>query len=134
MAYPSSNLEDKETEPRESKLDISQQLSAHGNILSLICFVNILNLWALKGVNLIDVNKWYKFGALASNCTVTPELEIKFISVASEDTINEIKYSSFHFMKLQRLDKKVFNYIKEQETKSALVVNLTEDEISTRRV
>ncbi|KAL8482640.1 hypothetical protein ACS0TY_025616 [Phlomoides rotata] len=36
-------------------------------------------------------------------------------------------------MKLQRLDKKAFSYIKEQETKPALVVNLTEDEISTRR-
>ncbi|KAL8510680.1 hypothetical protein ACS0TY_017483 [Phlomoides rotata] len=36
-------------------------------------------------------------------------------------------------MKLQRPDKKAFTYIKEQETKPELVVNLTEDEISTRR-
>ncbi|KAL8543543.1 hypothetical protein ACS0TY_004192 [Phlomoides rotata] len=36
-------------------------------------------------------------------------------------------------MKLQRQDKKVFTYIKEQETEPVLVVNLTEDEISTRR-
>ncbi|KAL8479012.1 hypothetical protein ACS0TY_030782 [Phlomoides rotata] len=36
-------------------------------------------------------------------------------------------------MKLQRPDKKAFNYIKEQETKPALVVNLTKDEISTMR-
>ncbi|KAL8526478.1 hypothetical protein ACS0TY_015614 [Phlomoides rotata] len=34
---------------------------------------------------------------------------------------------------LQRPDKGVFTYIKQQETKPALVVNLTEDEISTRR-
>ncbi|KAL8483689.1 hypothetical protein ACS0TY_026391 [Phlomoides rotata] len=61
------------------------------------------------------------------------ELEIKFITVASEDTTNEIKYPSFHPMKLQRPDKKAFTYIKEQETKPAHVVNLTEDEISTRR-
>ncbi|KAL8488644.1 hypothetical protein ACS0TY_024804 [Phlomoides rotata] len=121
-------------------------------------------LWALKGANPIDVNRWYKFGALTSICTITPgfreiselpewvfnavheswhnnphlkrgeELEIKFISVASDDTTNAIKYSSFHFMKLQRPDKMVFTYIKEQETKLALVVNLTKDEISTRRV
>ncbi|KAL8520405.1 hypothetical protein ACS0TY_011072 [Phlomoides rotata] len=37
-------------------------------------------------------------------------------------------------MKLQRPDRKVFTYIKEQETKPVLVVNLTEDELSTRRV
>ncbi|KAL8533555.1 hypothetical protein ACS0TY_009814 [Phlomoides rotata] len=60
-------------------------------------------------------------------------LEIKFISVASEDTTNAIKYPIFHFMKLQMPDKKAFTYIKEQEIKPALVVNLTEDEISTRR-
>ncbi|KAL8533581.1 hypothetical protein ACS0TY_009835 [Phlomoides rotata] len=36
-------------------------------------------------------------------------------------------------MKLQRSDKRVLTYIKEQETKPVLVVNLTEDEISTRR-
>ncbi|KAL8554536.1 hypothetical protein ACS0TY_002649 [Phlomoides rotata] len=61
------------------------------------------------------------------------ELEIKFITVASEDTTNEIKYSSFYFMKLQRPDQKAFTCIKEQETKSTLVVNFTEDEISTWR-
>ncbi|KAL8462560.1 hypothetical protein ACS0TY_033555 [Phlomoides rotata] len=57
------------------------------------------------------------------------ELEIKFITIASEDTNYEIKYPSFHFMKLQRPDKKTFTYIKEQETKPALVVNFTKDEI-----
>ncbi|KAL8524047.1 hypothetical protein ACS0TY_013854 [Phlomoides rotata] len=36
-------------------------------------------------------------------------------------------------MKLQRPDKRVFTYIKEQETKPELVIDLTEDEISTRR-
>ncbi|KAL8515641.1 hypothetical protein ACS0TY_014362 [Phlomoides rotata] len=34
---------------------------------------------------------------------------------------------------LQRSGKKVFTYIKEQEMKPALVVNLTKDDISTRR-
>ncbi|KAL8499022.1 hypothetical protein ACS0TY_022109 [Phlomoides rotata] len=36
-------------------------------------------------------------------------------------------------MKLQRPDQRPFTYIKAQETKPALVVNLTEDEVSTRR-
>ncbi|KAL8548890.1 hypothetical protein ACS0TY_007958 [Phlomoides rotata] len=62
-------------------------------------------LWALKGTNPINVRRWYKFGALASICTVAPvyeswhnnphlkrgeELEIKFITIASEDTANAI--------------------------------------------
>ncbi|KAL8481207.1 hypothetical protein ACS0TY_027651 [Phlomoides rotata] len=53
----------------------------------------------------------------------------------SPDIITPIlkEYPSFHFMKLQRPDKKAFTYIKEQETKPVLVINLTEDEISTRR-
>ncbi|KAL8472544.1 hypothetical protein ACS0TY_029665 [Phlomoides rotata] len=46
---------------------------------------------------------------------------------------NSIQYPSFHFMKLQRLDQRAFTYIKAQETKPTLVVNLTEDEVSTRR-
>ncbi|KAL8525349.1 hypothetical protein ACS0TY_014829 [Phlomoides rotata] len=41
------------------------------------------------------------------------ELEIKLITVASEDTTNAIKYLSFHFMKLQKSDQKAFTYIKE---------------------
>ncbi|KAL8547244.1 hypothetical protein ACS0TY_006820 [Phlomoides rotata] len=56
------------------------------------------------------------------------ELEIKFITVASEDMANSIQYPSFHFMKLQRPDHRAANYIKIQETKPELVVNLTEDE------
>ncbi|KAL8480465.1 hypothetical protein ACS0TY_027121 [Phlomoides rotata] len=36
-------------------------------------------------------------------------------------------------MKLQRPDQTASTYIKAQETKPALVVNLTEDEVSTRR-
>ncbi|KAL8542479.1 hypothetical protein ACS0TY_003369 [Phlomoides rotata] len=70
--------------------------------------------------------------------TTTPlkredELEIKFITVASEDMTNSIQYPSFHFMKLQRPDHRTSNYIKTQETKPELVVNLTEDEVSTIR-
>ncbi|KAL8552060.1 hypothetical protein ACS0TY_000938 [Phlomoides rotata] len=61
------------------------------------------------------------------------ELEIKFITVASEDMTNSIRYPSFHFMKLQRPDHRSANYIKHQETKPKLVVNLTEDEVTTRR-
>ncbi|KAL8503268.1 hypothetical protein ACS0TY_022126 [Phlomoides rotata] len=120
-------------------------------------------LWALKGAHPIEVRRWYGFGTLASLCTVAPgfweilelpdwvlnavieswhnnphlkrgdELEIKFITVASEDTTNMIQYPSVHFMKLQRPDKKAFTCIKKQDTKPELVVNLTEDEISTRR-
>ncbi|KAL8508168.1 hypothetical protein ACS0TY_018661 [Phlomoides rotata] len=29
-------------------------------------------LWALKGAHPVTVNRWYKFGALASICTVAP--------------------------------------------------------------
>ncbi|KAL8515562.1 hypothetical protein ACS0TY_014304 [Phlomoides rotata] len=47
--------------------------------------------------------------------------------------MNTIQYSSFHFMKLQMPDPRASTYIKAQETKPALVVNLTEDEVSTRR-
>ncbi|KAL8524681.1 hypothetical protein ACS0TY_014328 [Phlomoides rotata] len=36
-------------------------------------------------------------------------------------------------MKLQRPDRRAFSYIKEQETKPELVIDLTEYEISTRR-
>ncbi|KAL8489941.1 hypothetical protein ACS0TY_025732 [Phlomoides rotata] len=120
-------------------------------------------LWALKRVDPNDVQMWCNFGALALICTIAPsfweisglpdwvvnadqeswshnphlkrgkELEIKFITAASEDTTYSIRYPSFHFMKLQRLDKRVFTYIKEQETKLELVIDLTEDEISTRR-
>ncbi|KAL8482964.1 hypothetical protein ACS0TY_025861 [Phlomoides rotata] len=120
-------------------------------------------LWALKGANPNDVRRWYRFGALSSICTVAPNLweisklpdwvlnavveswhnnphlkrgdeqEIKFITVASEDTTNTTRYPSFHFMKLQKPDKKAFTYINEQEMKPELVFNLTKDEISTRR-
>ncbi|KAL8507795.1 hypothetical protein ACS0TY_018361 [Phlomoides rotata] len=52
-------------------------------------------------------------------------------SVVKEGEINLIRQTGPK--QLQRPDKKTFTYIKEQETKLALVVNLTEDEISTRR-
>ncbi|KAL8520315.1 hypothetical protein ACS0TY_011021 [Phlomoides rotata] len=119
-------------------------------------------LWALRGAAPNDVRRWYDFGALASIRTLAPsfqvisklpdwvcnvvqeswhnnphlkrgdELEIKFITVASEDMTNSIRYPSFHFMKLQRPNHRSANYIKHQETKPELVVNLTEDEVSTR--
>ncbi|KAL8497203.1 hypothetical protein ACS0TY_020766 [Phlomoides rotata] len=117
-------------------------------------------LWALKGESPDDVRRWYNFGALASIRTIAPgfreilelpdwvlnpiveswhnnphlkrgdELEIMFITVASEDMTNNIQYPSFHFMKLQRPDQRASTCIKAQETKPALVVNLTEDEFS----
>ncbi|KAL8496729.1 hypothetical protein ACS0TY_020413 [Phlomoides rotata] len=120
-------------------------------------------LWALKGAHPVTVNRWYKFGSLASIITIAPsfreiselpnwvcnavqeswhnnphlkrgdELEIKFITIASEDMTNSIRYPSFHFMKLQRPDHRSANYIKHQETKSELVINLTEDKVTTRR-
>ncbi|KAL8489942.1 hypothetical protein ACS0TY_025733 [Phlomoides rotata] len=100
-------------------------------------------LWALKGANTNNVRRWYNFRVLASICTVAPnfreisglldwvvnkvqeswshnphlqrgeELEIKFITAASEDTANSIRYPSFHFMNLQRPDKRAFTYTKE---------------------
>ncbi|KAL8546265.1 hypothetical protein ACS0TY_006113 [Phlomoides rotata] len=118
---------------------------------------------ALKRAGPNDVRRWYDFGALASICTVAPgfweilelpdlvlnavveswhnnphhkrddELEIKFITVAYEDMTNTIHYPNFHFMKLQRPDQRASTYIKTQETKPSLVVNLTKDEVSTRR-
>ncbi|KAL8529663.1 hypothetical protein ACS0TY_006917 [Phlomoides rotata] len=75
------------------------------------------------------VESWHKNPHLKRG----DELEINFITVASEDTTNAIQYLSFHFMKLQRSDKKAFTYIKEQRTKPELMVNLMDDEISTRR-
>ncbi|KAL8484107.1 hypothetical protein ACS0TY_026702 [Phlomoides rotata] len=42
---------------------------------------------------------------------------------------NHIRYPSFHFMKLQRPDHRSANYIKHQETKLELVINLTEDDV-----
>ncbi|KAL8531836.1 hypothetical protein ACS0TY_008439 [Phlomoides rotata] len=120
-------------------------------------------LWALKGAHPMTVNRWYKFGVLASIRTIAPgfreiselpdwvgnavqeswhnnphlkrgdELEIKFITVASEDMTNHIRYPSFHFMKLQRPDHRSANYIKHQETKPELMINLTEDDVTTRR-
>ncbi|KAL8519225.1 hypothetical protein ACS0TY_010241 [Phlomoides rotata] len=47
--------------------------------------------------------------------------------------VYQVYEKSLNYQNLQRLDKKTFNYINEQETKLSLVVNLTEDEISTRR-
>ncbi|KAL8547756.1 hypothetical protein ACS0TY_007185 [Phlomoides rotata] len=61
------------------------------------------------------------------------ELEIKFLTAASEDMTNVIQYPSFHFMNLQRPDQRAFTNIKAQETKPTLVVNLMEDEVSIRR-
>ncbi|KAL8456862.1 hypothetical protein ACS0TY_034916 [Phlomoides rotata] len=119
-------------------------------------------IWTLKEAGPNNVRRWYNFRGLASICTVTPsfqeisglpdwvvnavqeswshnphlkrgkELEIKFITTISEDTTNSIRYPSFHFMKLQRPDKRAFTYIKELETKTELVIDLTKDEISTR--
>ncbi|KAL8532311.1 hypothetical protein ACS0TY_008781 [Phlomoides rotata] len=120
-------------------------------------------LWALKGAHPVTVNRWYKFGVLALIRTIAPgfreiselpdwvgnavqeswhnnphlkrgdELEIKFITVASEDMTNDIRYPSFHFMKLQKPDHRSANYIKHQKTKPELVINLTEDDVTTRR-
>ncbi|KAL8513337.1 hypothetical protein ACS0TY_019516 [Phlomoides rotata] len=81
--------------------------------------------WVLNAV----VESWHNNPHLKQG----DELKINFITVASEDMTNDIQYPSFHFMKLQRPDQRTSTYIKAQETKPALVVNLTEDEVSTRR-
>ncbi|KAL8547387.1 hypothetical protein ACS0TY_006929 [Phlomoides rotata] len=82
-------------------------------------------LWALKEAHPVTVNRWYKFGALALIRIVAPGFR----------EISELPnwYPSFHFMKLQRPDQRASTYIKTQETKPALVVNLTEDEVSIKR-
>ncbi|KAL8516287.1 hypothetical protein ACS0TY_014808 [Phlomoides rotata] len=41
------------------------------NILSLMCLGNIHD-WALKGAHPVNINRWYKFGALVSIRTVAP--------------------------------------------------------------
>ncbi|KAL8497263.1 hypothetical protein ACS0TY_020809 [Phlomoides rotata] len=53
-------------------------------------------LWALKGAHPIIVNMWHNNPHLKRG----EELEIKFITAASEDRTNSIQYPSFHFMKL----------------------------------
>ncbi|KAL8487670.1 hypothetical protein ACS0TY_024115 [Phlomoides rotata] len=91
-------------------------------------------LWVLKRVNPIDIlNAVYKSWNNNPHLKRGEELEIKFITITSENTTNAIKYPSFHFMKLQRPDRKAFTYTREQETKPELMVNLTEDEIYIRR-
>ncbi|KAL8480148.1 hypothetical protein ACS0TY_026900 [Phlomoides rotata] len=151
----SSNLE--ETEHQASKPDVSGQPTTSGVKEEEISLI------PQKGAHPVTVNRWYKFGALASIRTIAPgfreiselpdwvgnavqeswhnnphlkrgdELEIKFIKVASEDMTNAIRYPNFHFMKLQRPDHRSANYIKHQETKPELVINLTEDEVTIRR-
>ncbi|KAL8493229.1 hypothetical protein ACS0TY_024449 [Phlomoides rotata] len=155
----SFKLEENNTEQYESKPDVSEQPNTSGvkegeiNLRPQTCpkevdtnIVGFKSCWwynstwedLLKGSGIkpehfiYDVSV-HEFWHDNPHLKRGEELEIKFISVASEDTTNAIKYPSFHFMKLQRPDKKTFTYIKEQETKSALVVNLTEDKIFTRR-
>ncbi|KAL8525213.1 hypothetical protein ACS0TY_014727 [Phlomoides rotata] len=50
-------------------------------------------LWALKGANPIDVNRWYKFGALASIRIITPGFqEISELP----DYVFNVVYESWH--------------------------------------
>ncbi|KAL8462572.1 hypothetical protein ACS0TY_032767 [Phlomoides rotata] len=118
----SSNLEDKETKHQESKPDYNSTWKdlLKGSGFKPDHFTTDISVY----------ESWHNKPHLKRG----EELEIKFILIANEDTTKEIKYPTFHLMMLQRLDEKTFNYIKEQETKSALVVNLTEDEIFTIRV
>ncbi|KAL8552867.1 hypothetical protein ACS0TY_001516 [Phlomoides rotata] len=95
------------------------------HILSLICLENTLDCGHLK-------EPTRNPGTITPHLKRGDELEIKFITVASEDMTNSIRYPSFNFMRLQRPDHRSANYIKHQETKLELVVNLTEDEVTTR--
>ncbi|KAL8552943.1 hypothetical protein ACS0TY_001568 [Phlomoides rotata] len=143
----SSKLEENKTENQELKPDVSNHaggITVHGktysndqdsgqNILSLMYLVNIRDFGNSKEQIPLMLTDVHESRHNNPHLKRGEELEIKFISIASEDTTNEIKYPSFHFMKPQRLDKRAFTYIKQQEMKPALVVNLTEDEISVRR-
>ncbi|KAL2228420.1 UNVERIFIED_CONTAM: hypothetical protein Sindi_1821700 [Sesamum indicum] len=118
--------------------------------------------WMLKRSKPEDIREWYEFGALASVHTMSPSfskisklpewisgavfdswknnphlrrgdvLKIKFISVAPE-TAGKGSHSTFHFMKLQRLDMVAFNKIKAASGEAPLVSAISEDSISTRR-
>ncbi|KAL8498891.1 hypothetical protein ACS0TY_022019 [Phlomoides rotata] len=88
-------------------------------------------LWALKGAHPVTVNRWYMFGVLTSIRTIAPGF--REISELPDWVGNAIQESFFHFMKLQRPDHRSANYIKHQETKPELVINLTEDEVTIRR-
>ncbi|KAL8471039.1 hypothetical protein ACS0TY_033563 [Phlomoides rotata] len=117
----------------------SKGWSLDQNTLSHMCLKNIQDFghlkeraptmfadnWVLNAV----VESWHNNPHLKRG----DELEIKFITVTSEDMTNTIQYPRFHFMKLQRPGKRASTYINAQETKPTLVVNLTEDEVSTRR-
>ncbi|KAL8501201.1 hypothetical protein ACS0TY_020670 [Phlomoides rotata] len=78
-----------------------------------------------------NVRRWYEFGALASICTVAPGLwEISELP----DWVLNVVYESWHNNPhLKRGEEMEIKFITVAKTKSALVVNLTEDEISTIR-
>ncbi|KAL8492340.1 hypothetical protein ACS0TY_023814 [Phlomoides rotata] len=148
---PSSKkkVHQEETEHQASKPDVSGQPSTSGvkeGEISLrpqkgpklvdtnnMCLENIHDFEYLKEwgptMSAYVVESWHNNPHLKRG----DELEIKFITVTSEDMTNTIQYPSFHFMKRQRPDERASTYIKAQETKLALVVNLTKDEVFTRR-
>ncbi|KAL8549295.1 hypothetical protein ACS0TY_008228 [Phlomoides rotata] len=111
----SSNLE--ETEHQASKPDVSGQANTSRVKKGEI------GLRPQKDLKLVDTNvaDWV-LNAVVESWHNNPhikrggELEIKFITVASEDMTNTIQYLSFHFMKLQRPDQRASTYIKVQKT------------------
>ncbi|KAL8549294.1 hypothetical protein ACS0TY_008227 [Phlomoides rotata] len=93
-------------------------------------------LWALKGANPNDVRRWYRFRALISICIIA----LGFWEISElPDWVDERGYdqcdqvSKFPLYETAKTGQEGLTYIKEQVTKPKLVVNLTKDEISTRR-
>ncbi|KAL8550091.1 hypothetical protein ACS0TY_008790 [Phlomoides rotata] len=144
-AYTStfSKLEENKTEHQESKSDVSEQPNTYGVKEGKI---NIRSQKGHKQVdtNIADGTSLehspqsvllhqdsersqnYHNGVLMQfmSLEIIPlilkevkNLEIKFISVASEDTTNAIKYPNFHFTKLQMPDKKTFTYMVTSKSK-----------------
>ncbi|KAL8493728.1 hypothetical protein ACS0TY_024782 [Phlomoides rotata] len=46
-------------------------------------------LWALKGAHPVTVNRWYKFGVLASICTIAPDKNRKAAGSATKKSRHE---------------------------------------------
>ncbi|KAL8507011.1 hypothetical protein ACS0TY_017770 [Phlomoides rotata] len=90
-------------------------------------------LWALKGANPIDVRRRYGFRALTSICTIAPCFwEISELPDWVLNAVVESWHNNPHLKRGDKLEIK-FITVARKEMKPKLMVNLTEDEISTRR-
>ncbi|KAL8487589.1 hypothetical protein ACS0TY_024053 [Phlomoides rotata] len=88
-------------------------------------------LWALKGAHPVTVNRWYKFGVLASIRTIAPGF--REISELPDWVGNVVQESWHNNPHLKRGDELEIKFITHQEIKPELLINLTEDDVTTRR-